>query len=51
MHVIEVGSERPKPLSILARRERQIARTNKQRFFVMRWVVEEREHTELTQWW
>ena len=33
MHVIVVGSEKPKPLSIRARRERQIARTNKQRFF------------------
>ena len=32
MHVKEAGSERPKSLSIQARRERHRARTNKQRF-------------------
>ena len=32
-HAIEVGSERPKSVSIQVRRERQIVRTNKKRFF------------------
>ena len=32
MHAKEEGSERPKSLSIQARRERHRARTNKQRF-------------------
>ena len=32
MHVIEVGSQRPKSLSIQVRSERLIARSNKERF-------------------
>ena len=47
MHAIEVGSERSKFLSIQARREKLITRSNKERF-VMEWVGEERECTGFT---